>query len=274
MAVDTSLFGVDLPAGTYAVGDKVQLKCVAGPEVVRSGRGAAILKRISVGRLCSVSGSFSLWKISVKNSDWIDPSISVGAEIKQATIFDERSGANASGNNCPLTPNSSWEVIAECVYGGTTTVANSLYCMVDVDYPSVSSIIDPDALQGVPTSIEHAKTGITVNAMGTITTSGWIVDNVDIFKAGYEYALTKTELTSASVYVVGFIALSSAAGMGGLTRIMPITAGVEQIRQRVEYASKLNKGPMDIKFMLFNDTAGTATTDNIDLIMDYVKRRV
>ena len=49
MAIDTSLFAADIPAGTYAVGDVVNLACIDGPANVRSGRGAAKLKPIIAG---------------------------------------------------------------------------------------------------------------------------------------------------------------------------------------------------------------------------------
>jgi hypothetical protein len=96
---------------------------------------------------------------------------------------------------------------------------------------------------------------------------------VDIFKAGYEYAIQKMELLSPLAIVAGFVALANAAGMGGLQRIMPVTGIYESIRNKVEYSTKLVKGPMDIKFMLFNNSA-TPGTETPQIIMDYVKRKV
>lgn len=40
----------------------------------------------------------------------------------------------------------------------------------------------------------------------------------------------------------------------------------------IEYASKLVKGPMDISYKLF--VSGTATTSNLKLTLDFVKRRI
>lgn len=272
MAIDTSLFGASIPAGTYAAGDKITLSPIAGPSVVRSGRGAAILKRITVGSLLSVSGSSTYWKITVKNSDWIDGATSLTANLFSATSLDERSGCVQPGHDCSLTPNSSWEVTAECVAGGTTTVGNSIFALIDVDYPSVSSITNPDALQGFPTTIEHNVT-TNVAAAPDITAATWMVFNEDIFKAGYEYALQKLEIVS-TVRIVGFIALSNAAGMGGLQRIIPISNVFDAIRNKVAFATKLVKGPMDIKYMLFDNVSGTASAPTTDLILDFVKRKV
>lgn len=272
MAIDSSLFGADLPAGTYTAGDVIVLKNVAGPSVVRSGRGAANLKRVTVGVVGSASGSMTYWKVSVKNSDWVDPMISATAAINNATALDERSGLIQRGNDCPLTPNSSWDVIAECIVGGTTTVGNSVFALIDIDYPSVSSIIDPDRLMGIPTSIDYNQKTVTLNALGSLTTATWDIVNVDLFKAGYVYALQKIEYVSGAAST-GFFALSNAAGMGGLTRIIPVAQATQNIKNMVEYATSLQKGPMDMKYLIFANS-GTPSTDQPDVIMDFVKRRV
>lgn len=270
--IDTTMFGADIPAGTYAVGDTVSLGVVDGPAVVRSGRGAALLKRITCGSLGNVSGSGSNWKIHVKNSDWIDDAISLTPCIKDATALDERTGGIQRGHDCPLTPNSSWEVYAECAAAVTTTVPNSIFALIDVDYPSVSSIIDPDTLPGVPATIEVMRTGATLKALGTLVGSSAEIMNYDFFKAGYEYALEKVESTG-SLGFAGFITISNAAGMAGLKRIIPIASTAVNIRNKIEYASKLVKGPLDIGLNLFENSA-TPATANIQLIMDFVKRRV
>lgn len=273
MAIDSSLFMADIPAGTYTKGDTVTLTCEAGPSVVRSGRGTALLKRLTVGIIGNVSGSASYWKISVKNSDWIDEMTSLASTLRDATALDERSGGIQRGNDCPLTPNSSWEVVATCVSTGTTTVANTIFALIDIDYPQVSSITDPDALVGIPTSIEFTPSAaISYNALGTGSSSAWNVINSDIFKAGYEYALQKIEIWADS-QVGGFVALANAAGMGGLQRIMPIASSPSNIRNKVEFATRLQKGPMDIKYLLFANS-GTATTGSPELLLDFVKRRV
>lgn len=272
MAIDVSTFAADLAAGTYSAGDVVELKNTAGPSVVRSGRGNALLKRVSSFMLTDASGSVTSWEVHVKNSDWVDDVISFAINMNSLTAMDAKSGAVQRGHDCGLTPNSSWSVYAVCVGGGTTTIANSITAEIEVDYPSVSSIIDPAALPGIPCSIKHSLASMPINATGTATTATWQTFNVDIFKAGYEYALEKVELVSG-VGVIGYIALANAAGMGGLERIIPISSSRQNIRPFIEYASKLVKGPMDIKYKLFN-VAGTATTSNVDLVLDFVKRRV
>lgn len=268
MAIDSSLFMAQIPAGTYAAGDTIELGIKAGPANVRSGRGAAILKRLTVGVVNGASGSVTYWKVEAKNSDWIDPMASLTSPLISTTTLDERSGAIQRGNDCPLTPNSSWSVVATCVIGGTTTVANDIFALIDIDYPSVSSIVDPDRLVGIPSSVDYGGNTITVNANGTSDTARWDVFNTDFFKAGYDYALQKIELVNGGGN--GFIALANAAGMQGLQRIIPISGILDAIRNKIEYATQLVKGPMDIKYMIFSSTASTATPN---LIMDFVKKR-
>lgn len=271
--IDSTLFGASIPAGTYTRGDVVQLSLIDGPSVVRSGRGAAILKRLTVGEIISASGSTSSWEIHVKNSDWVDPMISAVANLREATSLDEKSGAVQRGNNCPLTPNSSWEVYAVCQYTITTTIGNSIFALIDIDYPSVSSIINPDELTGIPASIKHTNAAVAGHGPN-ITAAKWDVANVDMFKAGFEYALQKVELMGITATMQGFIALSNAAGMAGLKRIMPIASSPVNIRNKVEYASKLVKGPLDISVMMFDNTGTASTANTIDVIFDFVKHRV
>lgn len=269
MAIDSSLFMAELPAGTYAAGDTVELTIKAGPGNVRSGRGSAILKRMTVGVVNGASGSVTYWKVTAKNSDWVDGMASLTAPLISTTCLDERAGSVQRGNDCPLTPNSTWSVVATCVIGGTTTVDNDIFAIIDIDYPSVSSIVDPDILLGIPTTIDYNGTTITVNATGTSDTAKWDTVNVDIFKAGFEYALQKVELVNSGGN--GFVALANAAGMSGLQRIIPVSGILDSIRNKIEYATKLVKGPMDIKYMIFSSTATTSTPD---LILDFVKRRM
>lgn len=269
--LDVALFGATIAAGTYATGDVIQLKNIDGPASVRSGRGAALLKRITVGQLISASGSGTIWKIHVKNSDWIDDAISITAPLDSVAALDLQSGCVQDGQNCPLTPNSSWEVWAECLSGGTTTIDNSIFAAIDIDFPSVSSIINPRSLQGVPTSLNPQ---ITANLQAAdIESAVWTTINADIFKAGFEYALVKPEVR-ASAAAVGFLKLSNAAGMGGLTRIIPLATATANLRNNIEYASKLVKGPMDISVMMFSGTGTAVTGANIDVLLDFVKRRV
>lgn len=270
--LDVTTFGKSLPAGTYAAGDVVQLVNIDGPANVRSGRGPAILKRITSAMLINASGSTTWWKVHVKNSDWIDDAASLTAFLADATILDKQSGCIQDGQNCPLTPNSSWNVWAECIIGGTTTVGNSLMCTIDVDYPDVSSIVDPAQLTGFPTTIEDNIT--TDLQAANIETAKWTSHSVDTFKAGYEYAMVKPEIMTSGAAAVGLIKISDAAGMQGLNRVFPISSNVENVRNFIAYASKLRKGPMTISYMLFSQTGSAVTGANANLMIDYVKRRV
>lgn len=268
MAIDSTLFAADIPAGTYAVGDVVQLVNVDGPANVRSGRGVAKLKSIACAQINSTA---PFWRIHVKNSDWIDDVASFAAPAgnNSATTFDEESGAMQGGHDCNLTPNSGWQIYAECIVGGSPTAANSIFCLIDVDYPEVGGVTDPKKAVGFPTSISYDVANLPTAAVGTMTTAAWNTKNVDYFKAGYRYVLDAVEFATGP-NVVGFIAFSNAAGMGGLTRIIPVTSILQAIRYSVRYSSVLVKGPMDVKLKIFQTTAGT-----IDVTMshDYVKQK-
>lgn len=264
MAIDTSLWAADIPAQAYSVGDVVELTCTDGPAIVRSGRGAALLKRISSFKQGVTGVSFKMY---FQNSDWIDPVINEIAPASNTT-FDRRTGGYQSGNNCPLTPNSSWRVYAVCTSAGTATTG-TIFGLIDVDYPSVSSIVDPDAITGIPTTIEMHDT-VTTIAQGSFIGSAWAGSSQDFFKAGYEYALQKVSVWGGTGNLA-FVKISNAAGMGGLSRIVPSFTNTESIRAIVEYASKLVKGPMDVNYKVVSSSAASL---GIELYMDYVKRRV
>ena len=267
MAIDTSLFAADIPAGTYAIGDVVQLTSVDGPANVRSGRGAAKLKNIVCAQMLAAA---PYWKIHVKNSDWIDDVQSFAGVIQNfPTVFDDDSGAVQNGHDDDLTPNSGWQIWAECIIGGTSTSANSIYTLIDIDYPQVSGVTDPKKAVGIPTSIAYNRTSVPVAAVGALVGSQWDVVNVDYFKAGYRYVLDTVEMYGSQAGINGFVAFSNAAGMGGLTRIIPIAAILSGVRYNVKYSSVLVKGPMDVKLKLF----GTAGTANVFMCHDYVKQK-
>ena len=268
MAIDTTLFAADIPAGTYNAGDVVQLVNIAGPANVRSGRGKAILKQIIALRL---GNSAPFWEIHVKNSDWIDEVVSYAGQLTSATALDERSGVVQNGNDESLTANSGWQVYAVCNVGATTTAAESIFALIDIDYPQVSGIVDPNALIGEPTSIKYTKSAVPTFAAGSATSATWTIESVDYLKASFEYCLQGVEAIATAASLGGFVAFSSAAGMGGLQRIVPLSINVLAIKPKIRYSSKLVKGPMDLKLMLFNSAAGTT---NVYMINDYVKRRV
>ena len=262
--IDSSMFALDIASGTaVTAGQEIPLKCVDGPAIVRSGRGAAILKRMQSLRIGTAGVGFI---IKIKNSDWVDPVINECGTL-DLTTMDRRTGGYQSGNNCPLTPNSSWEVVAVPLGSTTTTGAVSLLALIDIDYPSVSSIVDPETLPGIPCTITH-EIAVTPGAAGGAETATWTGGSVDIFKAGYEYALQKCSAAAGSNGDIVFVQISNASGMGGLSRIIPVFVNPNTICNIIEYASKLVKGPMDIKIKAF----GSSTSFLI--IMDYVKRRI
>lgn len=267
--IDTATFALDIASGTaLTAGQEYPMKCIDGPANVRSGRGAAILKRIMSFQIGNAGVKFY---IKTKNSDWVDPVINESGDFAITTL-DRRTGAYQNGNNCPLTQNSSWEVVAVPVDTiAATTGAVSLVSLIDIDYPEVSSITDPELLQGTPATI-NVDVSITTHAVGSIETSPWDIINIDIFKAGYEYALQKcTMITKGSnIGQVGFISLSNAAGMGGLKRVIPVKAQADTIGNIIEYASKLRKGPMDIGFKFLDGSPGSR---NVIAVLDFVKRR-
>lgn len=268
MAIDSTLFLADIPAGSYAAGDIIQLSVHTGPAVVRDGYGTGVLKRIYTAIMSTASGALSNWRIFVQNSDWIDPMVNGPGFFNDPIGYDDDSACVQSGNNCPLAPNSGWRVWAECISTVTTTVANSMCAVIDIDYPKVSSVADPAAAIGYPTSIIQTVPNVGVNAIGSSATSAWSGMNVDFFKAGYKYLLQKIGASSGGA---GFVQLSNAAGMGGLSRIVPSTSSNTAKKWKISYSSSLTKGPMDVRCLLFG---ASASTTNIDLTFDFVKRRV
>lgn len=268
MAVDSSLFVADIPAGTYAVGDVIPFVLNVGPANVRSGRGAAVLKQIAT--YYSVTGISASFRVHVKNSDWVDDVCSFPGRLAGTTAMDDHSGAIQFGCDNQLTPNSGWQIWAECVNAATTTTAQTLFALIDIDYPSVSAINDPDSIIGIPTTITYDVPNVPVQAVGSLSNASWTIKNVDYFKAGYQYCIQAVEAYTSTSISGGFMAFSSAAGMGGLQRIIPFNVDVNSIRYKLRYASKLSKGPMDVKLLLFN---ATATTCNMFMCHDYVKRQ-
>ena len=265
MAIDSVLFMADIPAGTVAVGDTFTMQAVDGSPNVRAGRGAALLKRCVSFK---VGATGALFVVDMINSDWIDP-VTNEAPTTSNTTMDRRTGAYQSGNDCPLTQNSTFTCTARCVIAGTAT-AGTIMHIVEIDYPQVSSIIDPDTLPGIPTSISMQGVAVTEAAAGSGIAAAWTSVNTDFFKAGYEYALQKVSAYGGSTNAAMFISISNAAGMGGLQRIIPVVNSPDSIRAIVEYASKLQKGPMEVKVKAI----GTAQSDSVGVIFDFVKRRM
>ena len=266
--IDSSVFAIDIASGTsITAGTAIPMGCIDGPSVVRSGRGNALLKRITTFRFGSPGVAF---RVYVKNSDWVDPVVNEAGSLSDTTL-DRRTGGYQNGNNCLMTENSSWEVYAVAQASTTTTGDVSIFAIVDIDYPSVSSIIDPEQLTGIPCTIVQTTASITPNLAGAAVSAPWVTQNTDFFKAGFEYALQKCSVMTIGNGDVLLVGLSNAAGMGGLKRIIPCYVSASAICNIIEYASKLVKGPMDISVKAFSTTA---TPKEYDILLDFVKHRV
>lgn len=265
MALDSSLFAAKIPAGAYAIGDSIQLGIIRGPEVVRSGYGSALLKRVFTVALNTVSA----WKITVRNSNWVDETSNPGSGMTE-TSLGENSASIQPGHDAPLTPNSSWMVTATCVVAGTETADSMVFALIDVDYPSVAAIKNPKIEQGFPVTTDFANLPITVTAKTANPANlVWTVKNVDILKAGSKYLLSQTSFKSPNATEIGFVEISGAAGQNGLARIIPCRSqSYAGLKYYVDYSTPLVKGPMNIAIA----AVGTAGADNAYLYLDWVKR--
>lgn len=265
MALDSTLFGAVIPAGTYAIGDKIPLAAIRGPKIVRDGYGSAILKKI----MCATDSNTTSanFTIHVKNSNWVDEMSNIAIGPNTETLLSDNSGAIQDGQNLPLVPNSGWDVFAECIVGVTTTAATDIFCLIDVDYPKVAAIQNPKMVQGFPVTIEQKAITHTIAASGTCNVATWTTVSVDIFKAGSKYLLVEGGFYDGSN--LGFMSISGAAGQAGLERIIPVRSGTNRgSKYNIEYATPLVKGPMNLNILSF----GTAATVTPYLYMDYVKK--
>lgn len=264
MAIDTTMLAATVPAATYAVGDRISLGVIRGPAIVRDGYGVAKLKRIFTGNTLS-SAAFV---IRVKNSNWVDEMSNIAAGASEVTVLGNESGAIQSGQDVPLVPNSGWQVYAECVSAGTEANDGDLFCLIDVDYPSVAAVDNPKKSVGFPVTIDEVRT-ITGTTKGTLATAPvWTTFNVDMLKAGSKYLLTEAALSSGTAAAWGFISISGAAGQAGLERIIPCRAPLGGgLRYSLDYSTPLVKGPMNLNFLMMGSGSINAYT-----YFDFVKK--
>ncbi len=255
MAIDTSLFGANLPVGTYTAGDVITLKNLRGPAIVRDGYGAAYLKRMISGIVRGTSAAKITGHVVVKNSNWVDEMANIAAPVS-AVALAENSTNIQRGHDCKLTANSGWEVkfiVDETV---TTTSANDVFCLLDVDYPQVQAVMNPRTAPGAPVTVVR-NDSVSAAIIGSIETASWTTYNIDILKAGYRYLLTEMGAYSATVGV-GFVSISQAAGQQGLERIIPCIPGdTGHMRYLLDYSTPLVKGPMNLNYMMLASAAGT-----------------
>lgn len=264
MAIDTSMFAVSAPAGTYAKGDILRMGNIRGPAVVRDGYGAAMLKRILVG---STNGSVSIrGHVVIKNSNWVDDVANL-VMGPAAISLAENSSNIQKGHDSPLIPNSGWDVHFVFDEATTTNADSDIYCLIDIDYPSVQAVQNPREAKGTPVTTMRDDS-VSIAALGTLTTAPWTTYNIDILKAGYKYLLV--ELGGyISGSTVAFISVSGAAGQNGLERIIPaISNNLANLRYLLDYSTPLVKGPMNLNYL----AVGTAGTSTATIEMDWVKR--
>lgn len=251
------------------MGDVVTLSVHTGPSTVRNGYGPAVLKRILTAN--GLSGSVG-WEVHVQNSNWIDEVINGPSILGSSTGLSRESCGLQSGANCPLEVNSTWTVYARCVSAGTISGADSAYCVIDIDYPDVSSIESPDAIEGTPMSLRTPFQNLTTVARGAVSSASWTVLNVDNLKPGYKYLKSKVGMTLASGNSAeGFVSFANGASMRGLSRIVPISTTSSVMTVPLEYGATETKGPVDYKVLLIQTTSNTG---NAELRVDYVKKAI
>lgn len=272
MTIDSSLYHVTMPAGTYAAGVPVPMTCIKGPAVVRDGYGSAIMKR-TVTFSNGIPAGF-IGKVSVQNSSWID---SVKNFLSSAAGNGAYTAFSAIGPNVQrcgdveLQPNSTFVVAFVPDETVTTTGPVDIYCLIDIDYPSVAAVANPKAEKGTPVTLDLGAT-VTTTAPGTAL--DWTVLNVDIFKAGFKYLVASVVIgaTQGGSNQYGFIAINGAAGQSGLCQIIPcVVRPLGAIRLDYDYSNVFVKGPMNIEFAVV-DVNGTPGTEAVHLEMDCIRR--
>lgn len=257
MAIDTTLYGLNLPAGTYTAGDIITMNNLRGPAIVRDGYGTPYLKRIICGLSRDSSGSIVRGHVTLRNSNWMDEVSNIAAPIGPVSLAENSSNINR-GHDCKLQVNSGWSVVFVVDETVTTTLDNDAFCLIDVDYPSVQAVVNPRTAPGTPVTIMRNDT-ISIGATGAIESAPWNSFNVDILKAGFKYLLTELGTYYISGYI-GFVSISGAAGQHGLERIIPcIPYDPSYMRYLLDYSTPLVKGPMNLNYMVLGAALGTAT---------------
>lgn len=266
--IDSILFAVDVPQGAYTAGQVLPMSVIRGPSVVRDGYGAAKLKQVIV---LSSNNAIGLGAyISFKNSNWNDGLKTMVASVSNnnaQTVLAPNSPAIQKCGDVELQPNSSFDV--NLVIGDATTPGNdtTVFCLADIDYPSVAAVANPRDENGLPVSIMRHDT-VTVTDHANAANLVWTTLNVDEFKAGYRYLLAQIGMTD-NTNAIGFVAFSGAASMQGLVRIIPtIPKSTIAGRMLLDYSTPLVKGPMNIEYAVI----GAAGTIAEYLECDYIRR--
>lgn len=267
MAIDSTFFGASIPAGSYAVGDRIPLSLIRGPSVVRDGYGQVKLKRVISFVDATTAGGY--FKVVVKNSNWVDEmsNVALGPDV---TFLSTESGAVQKGQDADLYPNSGWQVYAECISTVTTSTACDIVTIIDIDYPKVTAVQNPRELVGVPVTIDDIYTS-AVTGTGNIGSLSWTTHNVDFLKAGSKYLITEVGYRDFASPLIGFVAISGAASQAGLERIVPCYSSAQAgIKYLFDYSTPLVKGPMNIALAAL----GNAGASSGYVYFDFVKKAI
>lgn len=268
--IDSILYGVDVPAGTYTAGQTLPLNVIKGPSVVRDGYGEAKLKQVFIASTTGVGAAGSY--VEFKNANWNDSLKSMLASVygnQSYTILAKTSPALQKCGDTGLQPNSAFDVNLVISSGVTTTADFSVFCLVDIDYPQVQAVANPAEQEGLPVTIIRNDT-ITTTLDGAAASMTWNNVNVDEFKAGYRYLLAQVGLYAGSTTSIGFVAFSGAPSMNGLVRIIPVIPRFAvACRLALDYSTPLVKGPMNIEYAVMDSTAQSVATV---LECDYIRR--
>lgn len=264
--IDTMLYFADIPAGTYAIGDKVTFTLHSGPAVVRDGLGAPVLKSINTGGFIKDSTAQMPVRYKIKNSNWNDPIYNGPSHFNDVNFLSEASTGFQNGNDCVLQVNSSFEVEAEFYQALTSTGDNSAFVGIDIEYSGLPGVQDPRGEKGEPCSLVYDLGAVTATNVGAFTTATWSEASFDTFKAGYRYLMQKMSLQASTGNAYGFIKFSGGASMGGLARIIPFTTASAAVGKIISYTSPEVKGPFNIGVMYFG------TSSSLSATVDYVKR--
>jgi hypothetical protein len=278
MAIDTQVFYATLAPGTYPANVPIPMTAIVGSGTVRSGFGPARLKRIT--RLATtIGGSAGDIPISFQNSSWdqplfgVTPAAGVGVASSNS-LLDEHASLTTDCNSAPLALNSvnTVTIVPQTAITILAGNATDVYVLVDIDYPNIGSVVDPDALTGFPQSNQKA-----ISAVGTIIGSGPVVfqpqGSFDDLKDNRGYFIKDVSLISPISTInfpFAFVKIYNASSQRGLVRVIPIPQANYAIKYRIKYIDQMVKGPYNIDIAV--PVTSTATLTAI-LNTDYVSNR-
>lgn len=267
--IDSALYTANIASGTsVSVGDIIPLALHTGSATVRQGYGQPVLKKITTGSVSHQATGKPIFEYFVQNSNWIDPMINGSNVLWSSSALVDTSTGIQSGQDCPLEPNSTWQIYAKCIVAGAYTDAgDSLVALIDIDYPSVAAITNPATETGTPCSLARNQ---NVTLVGVGSTPAFTYESVDDFKPAFRYLKTKVSVTTPTSGDVGFIATRNGASMSGLCEIVPWCSSSTFQSMPMPYSVVETKGSRDIGLMGW--ATGTGATVSAHVITDYVKK--